>query len=74
MQPLSGSVIGNTTDPKAATTEQFKVFWKELAWRFVNNTNVMCVRPNSSRRISDAPGNRRIALESTTNLTSKSSS
>lgn len=35
-QPLSGSVIGNTTDPDAATTEQFAAFWGELAKRFVS--------------------------------------
>jgi endoglucanase len=40
-QPNSGSVIGNTTDPKAATTEQFQAFWTELASRFVNNPNVV---------------------------------
>lgn len=36
-QPLTGSVIGNTTDPKAATTAQFQAFWKELAGRFKSN-------------------------------------
>lgn len=40
-QPLSGSIIGNTTDPTAATTEQFAAFWGELAARFANNTNVI---------------------------------
>lgn len=40
-QPLSGSVIGNTTDPDAATTAQFAAFWGELARRFANNTNVI---------------------------------
>lgn len=35
-QPLSGSVIGNTTDSDAATTEQFAAFWGELAKRFVS--------------------------------------
>lgn len=36
-QPLSGSVIGNSSDPDAATTEQFAAFWGELAKRFVSN-------------------------------------
>jgi len=40
-QPFSGSVIGNTTDPTAATTEQFQEFWTELAGRFVDNPNVV---------------------------------
>ncbi|KAF5386088.1 hypothetical protein D9615_002185 [Tricholomella constricta] len=41
MQPFTGSVIGNTSDPTAATTKQFKAFWRELARRFVNNPKVM---------------------------------
>ncbi|PAV16395.1 endoglucanase 1 [Pyrrhoderma noxium] len=41
MQPFSGSVIGNTSDPTAATTEQFKEFWTELARRFVLNPRVV---------------------------------
>ncbi|TGO19269.1 hypothetical protein BTUL_0005g01180 [Botrytis tulipae] len=40
-QPYSGSVIGNTTDPKAATTAQFAAFWGELAKRFKSNTKVI---------------------------------
>ncbi|KAG9078989.1 hypothetical protein FS749_008942, partial [Ceratobasidium sp. UAMH 11750] len=40
-QPTTGSVIGNTTDPKAATTAQFQAFWKELAGRFKNNPKVI---------------------------------
>ncbi|OTB01754.1 glycoside hydrolase family 5 protein [Hypoxylon sp. CI-4A] len=40
-QPYSGSVIGNTTDPTAATTEQFGEFWGELAKRFANNEKVI---------------------------------
>ncbi|KAI1321375.1 endoglucanase 1 [Xylariaceae sp. FL0255] len=40
-QPYSGSVIGNTTDPKAATTADFGAFWGELASRFANNTKVI---------------------------------
>lgn len=35
-QPISGSVIGNSSDPNAATTEQFAAFWGELAKRFVS--------------------------------------
>lgn len=34
-------VIGNTSDPTAATTEQFKEFWTELARRFVLNPRVV---------------------------------
>ncbi|KAJ7584757.1 endoglucanase 1 [Mycena floridula] len=40
-QPSSGSVIGNTSDPTAATTAQFHDFWQELATRFVANPNVV---------------------------------
>lgn len=40
-QPFSGSVIGNTTDPTAATTAQFAAFWGELAKRFKNNQKVI---------------------------------
>ncbi|KAG6811231.1 hypothetical protein H0H92_008448 [Tricholoma furcatifolium] len=40
-QPMSGSVIGNISDPKAATTEQFAEFWGELAGRFRSNPNVI---------------------------------
>ena len=34
-------VIGNTSDPTAATTEQFAEFWGELAGRFRTNPNVV---------------------------------
>lgn len=40
-QPVSGSVIGNTTDPAAATTAQFGAFWAALAARFVFNERVV---------------------------------
>jgi len=40
-QPTTGSVIGNTTDPKAATTAQFGEFWEELAGRFKDNPKVI---------------------------------
>ncbi|RJE26158.1 hypothetical protein PHISCL_01508 [Aspergillus sclerotialis] len=40
-QPYSGSVIGNSSDPNAATTEQFAGFWRELASRFRYNPNVL---------------------------------
>ena len=40
-QPLTGSIIGDTSDPKAATTEQFGEFSGELAGRFANNSNVI---------------------------------
>ncbi|KAK4033175.1 glycoside hydrolase superfamily [Parachaetomium inaequale] len=40
-QPYSGSVIGNTSDPTAATTAQFGAFWGELASRFASNEKVI---------------------------------
>jgi endoglucanase len=40
-QPMTGSVIGNATDTKAATTKQFGEFWGELAKRFVENEKVI---------------------------------
>jgi endoglucanase len=40
-QPYSGSVIGNASDPAAATTAQFGAFWGELAGRFKNNEKVI---------------------------------
>lgn len=40
-QPWSGSVIGNTSDLRAATTQQFASFWHELASRFRYNPNVI---------------------------------
>ncbi|EMC98736.1 glycoside hydrolase family 5 protein [Baudoinia panamericana UAMH 10762] len=40
-QPGSGSIIGNTADPAAATTAQFQAFWHELASRYIFNPNVI---------------------------------
>jgi endoglucanase len=40
-QPMTGSVIGNTSDPKAATTAQFGKFWGGLVGRFKDNPNVI---------------------------------
>ncbi|KAK3898443.1 glycoside hydrolase superfamily [Staphylotrichum tortipilum] len=40
-QPFSGSVIGNTSDPTAATTAQFGAFWGELARRFASDEKVI---------------------------------
>ncbi|OBT45641.1 hypothetical protein VE00_03519 [Pseudogymnoascus sp. WSF 3629] len=40
-QPMTGSIIGDTSDPTAATTEQFGAFWGELARRFVDNEKVI---------------------------------
>ncbi|KAK3115672.1 hypothetical protein LTR53_004735 [Teratosphaeriaceae sp. CCFEE 6253] len=40
-QPATGSVIGNTSDPTAATTHQFQVFWNELAGRYKHNKHVI---------------------------------
>lgn len=40
-QPFTGSVIGNTSDDTAATTEQFGQFWGELAKRFAENEKVI---------------------------------
>jgi len=41
MQPTSGSVIGNTSDPTAATSLQFYEFWQELSGRFADNPKVI---------------------------------
>ncbi|KAF2838305.1 glycoside hydrolase family 5 protein [Patellaria atrata CBS 101060] len=40
-QPMTGSVIGDASDPKAATTAQFAAFWGELAGRFKDNEKVI---------------------------------
>ena len=40
-QPATGSVIGNSSDPKAATTIDFELFWYELASRFKDNEKVI---------------------------------
>ena len=40
-QPTTGSIIGNTADPKAATTAQFASFWGTLAGRFASNPKVI---------------------------------
>ena len=40
-QPYSGSVIGNSSDPTAATTSQFGAFWGELSRRFKSNKKVI---------------------------------
>ncbi|WVF66159.1 hypothetical protein IAT40_000899 [Kwoniella sp. CBS 6097] len=40
-QPMTGSVIGNTSDPDAATAAQFETFWYALASRFINNEKVI---------------------------------
>ncbi len=40
-QPGTGSVIGNTSDPTAATSAQFGEFWGELAGRFKDNPKVI---------------------------------
>ncbi|KAI1848691.1 hypothetical protein JX265_005682 [Neoarthrinium moseri] len=40
-QPFSGSVIGNASDPTAATTAQFGAFWGELGRRFADNERVI---------------------------------
>lgn len=34
-------MIGDTSDPTAATTRQFRDFWQELARRFVRNPKVI---------------------------------
>lgn len=41
MQPFSGSVIGNVSDPTAATTADFGKFWGRLAARFKDNEKVV---------------------------------
>jgi aryl-phospho-beta-D-glucosidase BglC (GH1 family) len=40
-QPMTGSVIGNASDPTAATTAQFGAFWGELGRRFASNEKVI---------------------------------
>ncbi|KAF1850442.1 glycoside hydrolase family 5 protein [Cucurbitaria berberidis CBS 394.84] len=40
-QPSSGSIIGNTSDPKAATTSNLATFWTALSTRFITNPNVI---------------------------------
>lgn len=40
-QPATGSIIGDVTDPAAATTKQFEEFWFELAFRFRDNEKVI---------------------------------
>jgi len=40
-QPFTGSVIGNTSDPTAATTADFATFWGKLAARFLSNEKVI---------------------------------
>jgi endoglucanase len=40
-QPYSGSVIGNSSDPTAATTAQFGGFWEELSRRFEGNEKII---------------------------------
>ena len=42
-QPATGSIIGDESDPKAATTAQFEAFWGELARRFKSNEKVILV-------------------------------
>ncbi|KEP48093.1 glycoside hydrolase family 5 protein [Rhizoctonia solani 123E] len=40
-QPMTGSIIGDTSDLKAATTAQFQAFWNQLAGRFKTNEKVI---------------------------------
>lgn len=40
-QPSSGSIIGNTSDPKAASTADLAAFWGEVSKRFITNPNVI---------------------------------
>ncbi|KAK6347425.1 hypothetical protein TWF718_005266 [Orbilia javanica] len=40
-QPYSGGIIGDVNDPNAASTEDFKIFFTELAKRFRHNTRVI---------------------------------
>ncbi|CAE6430136.1 unnamed protein product [Rhizoctonia solani] len=40
-QPMTGSIIGDTSDIKAATTAQFQAFWNQLAGRFKTNEKVI---------------------------------
>lgn len=40
-QPFSGPIIGDTSNPESATTEQYAQFWGELAKRFKKNEKVI---------------------------------
>ncbi|QRW24137.1 Cellulase (glycosyl hydrolase family 5 protein) [Rhizoctonia solani] len=40
-QPTTGSIIGDSSDIKAATTAQFQAFWNQLANRFKSNEKVI---------------------------------
>ncbi|CAE6457739.1 unnamed protein product [Rhizoctonia solani] len=40
-QPMTGSIIGDSSDIKAATTAQFQAFWNQLAGRFKTNEKVI---------------------------------
>ena len=40
-QPATGSIIGDTSDPNAASSADFGAFWGELASRFVDNEKVI---------------------------------
>ncbi|CAE6470491.1 unnamed protein product [Rhizoctonia solani] len=40
-QPMTGSIIGDSSDLKAATTAQFQAFWNQLAGRFKTNEKVI---------------------------------
>jgi endoglucanase len=51
-QPSSGSIIGDTSDPNAATTQQFADFWGELAGRFADNPKVVFGLNNEVRSLS----------------------
>ncbi|KAK0629560.1 glycoside hydrolase family 5 protein [Bombardia bombarda] len=53
-QPFSGSVIGNSSDPTAATTAQFGAFWGELAKRFADNEKVIFGLMNEPHDMSSA--------------------
>ncbi|KAK3672818.1 hypothetical protein LTR78_007404 [Recurvomyces mirabilis] len=53
-QPTTGSIIGNTADPAAATTKQFEDFWNELAGRYRNNPRVIFEIMNEPHDMSTA--------------------
>lgn len=52
--PNSGPIIGDTSDPKAATTAQFGAFWGEMANRLKHNPRVMYGLMNEPHDMSTA--------------------
>lgn len=56
-QPMTGSIIGDSSDVTAATTAQFAAFWGELAARFKSNEKVIFGLMNEVIQIQISIGN-----------------